>query len=543
MNRPLKKYFPFAVFLAVALASLIMAGFAYFATDEAGRIKFEGAADDALSRIEGKIDLHLSLLRAAHAFFNARHGEVSRDEFKAFIDDLDVDKSYTGMRGIGFMRLVAKGDEAVAEEGILKDQGLARKIWPDSSAGWRLPVTLFEPLDQAGLAGIGFDMYSDPNRRSALDAAIDGPGPRATGRLQIGDSTGERQYPGFFVFLRLDAAAAPSLMGDSSAPAAGLLYAVFRANDLFGAALGKAPLLPVNVEVYETRAEPDKLLYRSQTPPNPNYAETLLVTRELVVAGQPWVVQFRPTAAFVLPSSKVTPIMLGVIGLILAGAIAMLARWQERAYAAVESLHSASEKSLLEKELMLQEMKHRIKNSITRVLAMARQTAANSKDVEEFSASFSARLQAMANSQDMLTRSRWQKADLGELLKTELAQVFGKNLDAQTLSGPDIKLDETATQALGLTFHELATNALKYGDAGRGKGGLRVEWRVNGKGARKTLALTWSEASGENLSAPEKTGFGTRLIDMNITRELGGTISREYLGNGLRVEIEIPLAD
>ncbi|TIT45393.1 MAG: histidine kinase, partial [Mesorhizobium sp.] len=86
-----------------------------------------------------------------------------------------------------------------------------------------------------------------------------------------------------------------------------------------------------------------------------------------------------------------------------------VARYQERAYDAVSALHETTEKSLLEKDLMLQEMKHRIKNSITRVLAIARQTASRATDVNEFSASFSARLQAMAASQDMLTRSRWQK--------------------------------------------------------------------------------------------------------------------------------------
>lgn len=76
---------------------------------------------------------------------------------------------------------------------------------------------------------------------------------------------------------------------------------------------------------------------------------------------------------------------------------------------------------------------------------------------------------------------------------------------------------------------------------GRGKGGLTVAWRVLREGARRTLALTWSEASDEPLTVPEKTSFGTKLIDMNITRELDGTIAREFGGDGLKVEIEIPL--
>ena len=169
---------------------------------------------------------------------------------------------------------------------------------------------------------------------------------------------------------------------------------------------------------------------------------------------------------------------------------------------------------------MLQEMKHRIKNSITRVLAIARQTAANAKDIGEFSESFSARLQAMAASQDMLTRSRWQKADLGELLRIELAQVFGKELPDGMLSGPKVLLSETMTQALGLTFHELATNALKYGEAGNSPDALKVEWRLRDQG--DLLALSWRETSNVPVTPPEKPGFGTRLIDMNITQGTEG---------------------
>jgi two-component sensor histidine kinase len=205
----------------------------------------------------------------------------------------------------------------------------------------------------------------------------------------------------------------------------------------------------------------------------------------------------------------------------------------------MSKLQENAEISLLEKDLMLQEMKHRIKNSITRVLAIARQTAANAKDIGEFQDSFSARLQAMAASQDMLTRSRWQKADLGELLRIELAQVFGKELPDGVLSGPRVMLSETATQALGLTFHELATNALKYGETGNTTDALKVEWRLQGD----TLALSWREASSVAVAPPEKPGFGTRLIDMNITRELKGTIRRDYRADGLHIEIEIPLGD
>ncbi|AZO50670.1 MAG: histidine kinase [Mesorhizobium sp.] len=539
----MKKFFPIVAFIAVALISLTMAGFAYFATQEAARIKFDATADDALNRIESRIDLHLSLLRSTQALFDARNGDISRGEFKAFFSALDVDNNFAGLRGIGFLRLAKAGDEAAVERDILRDHGVAHQVYPATTQPWRTPIVMFEPIDPSNQASIGFDMFTEPARRAAIEKAMADDQQHASGLVQLGQGTGATQtFPGFLVFVRLNVETAPEVINASRSSTAGFLYAAFRARDLFQTALSRTPLLPVNTEIYDGQPDADNLLFRSETPPVETFGDRLLVTRKIVVAGRPWTVLFRPTSAFSLPSSRAIPVMLGLFGLLLAGAIALVARYQERAYDAVSLLHETTEKSLLEKELMLQEMKHRIKNSITRVLAIARQTASHATDVKEFSSSFAARLQAMAASQDMLTRSRWQKADLGDLLRIELGQVFGKELPEDILSGPEVLLDETTTQALGLTFHELATNALKYGEAGNSVGALKVDWLLEGRGRDRTLVLNWREAGQKQLEAPAKTGFGTKLIDLNVTRELGGTIKRDFRAEGLVVVIRVPLA-
>ncbi|MER8921711.1 CHASE domain-containing protein [Mesorhizobium sp. M0802] len=537
----MKKFFPILAFIAVALISLTMAGFAYFATQEAARIKFEATADDALNRIESRIDLHLSLLRSTQALFDARNGEISGSEFKAFFSALNVDNNFAGLRGIGYLRLAKTGDEAAVERDMLRDRGAAHTVYPDTTQPWRTPVVLFEPLDPANESTIGYDMFTEPVRREAIEKALADDAQHASGLVQLGQDTGAAQtFTGFLVFVRLNVETAPDGINASRSSTSGLLYAAFRARDLFQTALSRTPLLPVNTAVYDGTADADNLLFQSETPPVASFGDRLLVTRKIIVAGRPWTVLFRPTSAFSQPSSRAIPVMLGLFGLLLAGAIALVARYQERAYDAKSLLHETTEKSLLEKDLMLQEMKHRIKNSITRVLAIARQTAAQATDVQEFSTSFSARLQAMAASQDMLTRSRWQKADLGDLLRIELGQVFGKELPEGILSGPQVLLDERTTQALGLTFHELATNALKYGEAGNSVGALKVNWSFEGRGSERMLVLNWREAGQKELEAPAKTGFGTKLIDLNVTQELRGTIARDFRVDGLTVEIRIP---
>jgi CHASE1-domain containing sensor protein/two-component sensor histidine kinase len=518
-------------FVAIALASLAMAAFTYLAAEEAARIKFEATADDALSRIDSRIQLHLSLLRGTDAFLTARGGDVSREEFKIYFDALQAERNFEGLRALGMLGSGRTGTEPALEQEIERRQARRWPVHPATSDGeWRMPVMLVEPGDLLGRSALGYDMFSDPIRREAMLSAIETGEPRATGRTMLGVHTQGEPAVGFLMFSALDPT---GRQGDPP----GMIFAAFRSQDLFKATLDKFPALPVHVEVFDGAAEPENLLFRFGAADSAN--DDFRTTRQLLVAGRPWVIEFASTQEFTRPNSLAVPIVLGVSGLMLAAAIALLQRYQGRAYDAATKLQETAEKNLFEKDLMLQEMKHRIKNSITRVLAIARQTASSAKDIGEFSESFSARLQAMAASQDMLTRSRWQKADLGELLRIELSQAFGKDLPEGVLSGPKVMLSENSTQALGLTFHELATNALKYGEVGTSHEALRVEWRLVDKDRR--LRLSWQERGKSAIKPSGKPGFGTKLIDMNIVRELKGTISRNFRPDGLDIEIEIAL--
>ena len=212
------------------------------------------------------------------------------------------------------------------------------------------------------------------------------------------------------------------------------------------------------------------------------------------VAGQTWTLTFSPSPRFLPSQGRALAIFFAAISTALALATAMTLRAQARASAGAEALATASQRSLSEKDLLLQEMTHRIKNAIARILAIARQTAARADSLSSFTDSFTRRLQAMAEAQDMLSRSATAKADLSDLLSRELAQVFGADFDPARLRGPKVQLDADRTQALGLVFHELATNALEVRwRSGRTAGDLR--WleparRAGRADARPLLART-----------------------------------------------------
>ncbi|CAN5739050.1 hypothetical protein BH23PSE1_BH23PSE1_06100 [soil metagenome] len=110
-----------------------------------------------------------------------------------------------------------------------------------------------------------------------------------------------------------------------------------------------------------------------------------------------------------------------------------------------------------------------------------------------------------------------------------------------TLTGPPVELGERVTQALGLVFHELATNALKYGGADDGGATIAIAWALVEEDGREVLRIDWREAGGEAIEAPKATGFGTRLIDANIRHELGGRVERDFLPSGLAIRLWVPL--
>ena len=178
---------------------------------------------------------------------------------------------------------------------------------------------------------------------------------------------------------------------------------------------------------------------------------------------------------------------------------------------------------------------------------MSRQTARSSANLDDFTQSFSARLQAMAASQDLLARTAWQSADLKTLLAQELRQLLGSTLDENSLKGPSIELNEVAAQAFGLAFHELATNALKYGSAQSETGKLDIWWRIEADATRnKSLVFAWQERSetplGEQDSSglTQKGGFGTKLLDATMRVELGGSITIVPGEYGIDVTIKVP---
>lgn len=207
--------------------------------------------------------------------------------------------------------------------------------------------------------------------------------------------------------------------------------------------------------------------------------------------------------------------------------------------AAANLLAGAIQSRLLEQrnELMIRDMRHRSGNLFSQLLALFSQTARTSKNIPDLTTKYQARVLAMANAHRLITEGGWQSIPLMDLLHA----VLGPYLDRISLKGPNIDLEPDPVFSLNAALHELAANAIKHGSLSRSKGQLDLHWSVERTDRGMTLIMDWSERNGPPARRPRKSGFGTRLIDLVIQRQLNGEVIRTFSSHGLSVKMLVPL--
>ncbi len=173
-------------------------------------------------------------------------------------------------------------------------------------------------------------------------------------------------------------------------------------------------------------------------------------------------------------------------------------------------------------ELMIRDMRHRSGNLFSQLLALFSQTAKTSKNIPDLTSKYQARVLAMANAHRLLTEGGWQSIPIMELLYV----VLGPYIDRASLEGPNIDLEPDPVFNLSAALHELAGNAIKHGSLSRSKGQLDLHWSVERTQRGMTLKMDWVEKNGPPARRPRRVGFGTRLIDLVIQRQLNGEVTR-----------------
>lgn len=204
----------------------------------------------------------------------------------------------------------------------------------------------------------------------------------------------------------------------------------------------------------------------------------------------------------------------------------------ERSWAAVERARAEQHQLLL-----INELNHRVKNTLASVQGIAFQTLRGDVSLAEARARFEARLMALSGAHNLLTEENWGGASLERLVKDSIGHLAGESARFD-IEGDPLKLAPRAALALAMALHELGTNASKYGALSSEAGRVSIRWTM----VEDRLGLEWRESGGPPVEAPTRRGFGSRLIERGLAADLGGTASLHYERAGLRCVIEASLA-
>jgi PAS domain S-box-containing protein len=194
-------------------------------------------------------------------------------------------------------------------------------------------------------------------------------------------------------------------------------------------------------------------------------------------------------------------------------------------------------------ELLINELNHRVKNTLATVQAIASQTLRSAGNDAEARAAFEARLLALSKVHNVLTRENWEAASLAEIAAEVLAPHGGEDPARIRVKGPDVRVHPRVALPLAMALHELATNAVKYGPLSTSGGCVSIEWSLDPAADGRRLRLRWAEDGGPAVAPPTRKGFGSRLIERTLALELGATVELDYAGTGLVCTIDAPLAD
>jgi PAS domain S-box-containing protein len=193
--------------------------------------------------------------------------------------------------------------------------------------------------------------------------------------------------------------------------------------------------------------------------------------------------------------------------------------------------------------MLIDELNHRVKNTLATVQSIVTQAVRNSPEPQVVRESIETRIAALSRSHDLLGREKWDGAGFHDLVDQALEPfaVADGRAERFEIRGENVRLTPKAVLALGIAFHELATNAVKYGAFSNQAGTIAVDWTIEVRDDGRWLRLHWRERDGPPVKPPTRKGFGSRVIEQGLAHELNGRVALDYLPTGIVCTIDVPV--
>jgi two-component sensor histidine kinase/CHASE1-domain containing sensor protein len=493
---------------------------------------FERLQTEALHAVDGSFDLYSSLLRGA-AGWVATQDRFDSGTFARYAEIAGVPNRYTGLRGLGYVAWMGEGSDPQARSAARAAlNGL--KFWPDPDGG-DSAVLAVHPLKNIGMQALGTNMYAEPVRRAAMQAA------RASGEPRLSGSVAPAHNLTAGHIRMLLYMPVTREGGTGTAHLAGWVYTIFSNQTLFESTLVKTGLLKeISVRIYDGADAPNRLIYASE--PGPETASDHVSTVPDDIAGRHWVMRFTATPRFEHTPLSTTVLPISLAGLAITLSVAFASWLQAHGLQRAQEAEAEAKAARNRSELLMGEVNHRVANSLHLVTSLVSLQASQVVDPTTRDALIETRSRILAVAR--VHQRLYASDDVTRVaLQPYLASLVSElDMNARPdvrliLSGDEIALATDKTVSLGIIVAELVTNALKYAYPA-GSGEIRINLvRVDGH-ARLTV-----EDDGVGLPpAPraDSTGLGMRIVTAMATALKGG-LSIEARVPGHSVSVDFPL--
>jgi signal transduction histidine kinase len=313
---------PWAILVGALLFTAATSFIVAVTGEQRDRARFENVVVRTQDLIDRRVQLYVVTLRGTAGLYSAMD-TVTVDDFREYVDRLYLQRHFPGIQGIGWtQRLAAEPDGA---------GGLAEVH----------AIRYLEPLDARNRAALGFDMYSEATRRTAMARARDEATPALSGRVRLVQEIHGPEQAGFLLYVPVyESGRAPGTLDERRDQLKGFIYAPFRADDLFRGIFGSEVRPGVTFQVYAGRAPHDEQLLHA-TAGDPDHRPAFRTTRVMEQAGTPWTVMFQSTPAFEETFTRGAPLIVLLIGLATSLWLFSLARGQTRARERAEAANRA----------------------------------------------------------------------------------------------------------------------------------------------------------------------------------------------------------
>jgi len=463
-------------------------------------------------------------LRAGSALF-ASTTEISSSLFQRFASELRLDSDAHGSEAIGWAEIISVGRIDAFERSMSAVKSFEFRVRREPVAqNERLaPITFLKPDTEPNRQALGYDLYSNPASRAAMDEAASLVSPIATAKLHLSDD-GAASGQGFLILMPVFEGA------QGSRVLKGFIFSAFDAHYFLTSAMATSAHPQMGVRVYDGDASPENLLAQH----SPAFPSGVVMAERLLIGSRAFLVEIESAKAGSLSPLSMATLL---IGLALASLLLLLTRLLTRQALEDEASLVFFEEQNSIRNSLTRELNHRVKNTLASIISIISLTRHRTDDLDDFADGLEGRVRALSATHDLLTQSEWATTPVRSVVEVELAPYAGGGSDVE-LSGSSIELAPNDALSLGLAIHELATNAAKYGALSRPGGTVTISWEREGD---ELVVLNWAERGGPEVSKDRTPGFGTQLIQKIVAHELRQPVDLRFDPDGVSCTLRIPL--